>query len=131
MAKRDNTTNRASWTGLALLAAMLFYVSGAALLVHLQLDHADGLSTSIQAACEDAHGIPHHNTPADAPTSPTKNKCPLCDMLTASTHTAAIVAPAQTIFFADTSVLALVPGESPAVRLSTTGISRRGPPSLG
>lgn len=131
MTKRYNTPSRVPFARFTLLAAMLFYVSGAAWLVHIELDHAHGQAEATQVACDDAHGPPQNSTPGDAAKTPTKKHCQLCDMLTGSTQPMAVAAPVQAIDFADDSGLVHIPAESPASRLSAPGISRRGPPALG
>jgi hypothetical protein len=109
---------------------MLFYVSGAALLVHLELDHTHGPAVTAHAGCDAQHNTPEH-APARTPDTPTKKHCQLCDMLAGSTHPIAVVTPGQTIFFADAPAFVLLTAEAPADRHSAPDISRRGPPSLG
>jgi len=128
MRRHEHVTTRVWLTGFALLTAMLFYVSGAALLVHIELDHAH-TATGVTSHVADHDG--HHDGHRDAPGIPTKNSCDLCDMLAGSTRPMAAAAPGQTIFFADAPAFVLLPAESPAERLSAPDISRRGPPSLG
>lgn len=130
MTKRYNSPSGVALHGVALLAVMLFYVSGAARLVHIELDHAHG-PAGTQNVCDDAHGSAENNAPADAPKTPTKTHCRLCDMLAGSTHMVAVAAPGQPIFPGDAHAYLLTPAESPAERLSAPDISRRGPPSLG
>ncbi len=117
MTKRYNSPSGVPLAGYALLAAMLFYVSGAVWLVHIELDHA--------------HGPPQKNAPDDAPKTPTKTHCPQCDLLAGSTHPMAVAAPGQTMWFADACAWVPIPADSPAGRLSAPDISLRGPPSLG
>lgn len=127
---RTNVLSRFPLAGIALLTAMLFYVSGAALLVHIQLEHAHGQVIASNTGCDDQHNTPGHG-PARTPDTPTKQHCQLCDMLAGTTQPLAVVTPAQTILFADTSAFVFTPDENPATCLSAPDISRRGPPSLG
>lgn len=132
MFKRCNTASRGSVAGFALLSVLLFYVSGAALLLHVQLDHRHDLGAAAARAVEDGtRGDTHRDAPADAPKSPSKDRCQLCDMLTGSTRPLMVVQAGQPLFIAVDSYRTLVPAESPAERLSTSDISRRGPPSIG
>lgn len=117
-------------TGITLSAAMLFYVSGAALLVHLELDHTHGHAVTAHAGCDAQHNTPDH-APAEVPDTPTNEHCQLCDMLAGSTHPIAVVPSGQTTLFANAPAFVLLPAETPADRLSAPDISRRGPPSLG
>ena len=132
MTNHRNVTARVPLAGFALLAAMLFYVSGAALLVHIELDHGHGVAAeATHAAGHDAHHNGHRDAPTDAPGIPPKKSCDLCDMLAGSTHPMAVIAPGQAVFFADATTFMLRPAEPPVERLSAPDISRRGPPSLG
>lgn len=132
MNSHGNAQLRVPLAGFALLVAMLFYVSGAAMLTHVALDHGHGDATAAtHVADHDAHHDGHHDAPTDTPGAPAKESCGLCDMLAGSTHPMAVVSSTHPIVLNAESSLACIPAESPAARLSAPGISRRGPPSLG
>jgi len=124
-------TSRRTITAWLLLASMLFYVSGAALSLHLKLDHAKSKAVIVQTGC--AHGT--HNTTSDAepaptetPETPSKKQCELCDMLMGTTKPMAIAAPAQPLFTLTLLHIQSTPTQVCVYQQPTPDISRRGPP---
>lgn len=124
--------SRRSVAGFALLAAMLFYVSGAALMLHIALDHTHNLGGhAVHAENADTHGEPCKDTPADTSPTPTEGQCQLCDMLAGATRPMMVADPGPSLFTTLESVRSPISAESPTECLSAPDISRRGPPSLG
>jgi hypothetical protein len=121
--------SRRSVAGFFLLAAMLFYVSGAALMLHIALDHTHSLSRhAIHVVNADTHGEPCQDAPADAPPTPMNGRCQLCDMLAGATRPMMVVETGQPLFTTVESVRSPIPADSPAEPVSASDIFRRAPP---
>lgn len=101
---------------------MLFYVSGSALGLHLKFAHAHAAVTT---APTDAHA---HHDEHPVPTGPTKQDCPICDMLAGVTKPLAIVAPQQPLFTLTVTRIEHTPHRVCVYHFTTPDISRRGPP---
>lgn len=118
-------------TGFVLLASMLFYASGAALVAHIKLEHANDACGVVRVACVDAHDTPCRSdnpSPGDVPASPTSKRCQLCDMLASATR-AAVTADAGPSLVTRVEVFSTpIPDRLPVVHLFVCDISRRGPP---
>ncbi len=127
--KRLTGTTRQRVTGLLLLLSMLFYVSGAALGLHLCLDHAHHAVETSAHHTADSHC--NHEPAQDketAPDKPTEHKCEFCDMLAGINKPTAVFVDPHIVITPSEAQTITVPGCVITNRIIEADLSRRGPP---
>ncbi len=108
-----------------LIASMLFYVSGLALGIHLQLEHSPTTqaSNACSSDCSDKQDTPEPGTPK-------KHDCRLCDMLTGVNKPTAVLVDAEPLMSLDETGSAAVFVDLLIPHFLPSEASPRGPPIL-
>lgn len=114
----DRPTTRRPVIGLALLAAMLMYVSGVDLGLHLQLAHSHGSITR-----------QHDTDPHPSPNKPVKHHCAVCNMLIGVGKPVAVVPDAPIVFMMTETGTQPVLDDVYVQPLRIYHIFQRGPPA--